>query len=605
MWRQKGLVDIPRAVVNNFIKTVLLEGRHGSKNRHEVEGYTFQWLQDNNLSLVYLAVYQKILGPQLTYIPRLLHACKDEYTKTLGIKSALNNNESGSGSAVELSCLGADGLGVKFADSFKILYQNLEEQSREELKEMSTYENSLKAKKNMQTHMTTNQSSAVDNSSANSSSLMSTKPKFQRKTFRKKDKDGDANKNSGKTQRQWGLNEKGKGASELDFSAKQQDEFDQDVDSKALKEEMDVDKIVRSTNVHGGMSLKDIGNIEDYDNSDSEIDDEDAAGDKRGSSSSIFSYFNSLLGNQTIHESNIEPVIRNIKEHLISKNVASGIAEDICKGISKDLIGVEATTFKSIKMLVHNAMKSTLTRILMPRRRVDILGDIAFHQKSSQEKPYVIAMCGVNGVGKSTNLSKICFWLMQNNKKILIAACDTFRAGAVEQLSVHQKALTRLNSSTGNEGGMVRLYEKGYGKDAAGIASEAIAYATKNGYDVVMIDTAGRMQDNEPLMRSLAKLVRVNTPDLVLFVGEALVGNEAVDQLYKFNQALVNHSHGDKKMVIDGVVLSKFDTIDDKVGAAISMTYTTGQPIVFVGTGQTYTDLKRLNVDSVVKSLLR
>lgn len=112
---------------------------------------------------------------------------------------------------------------------------------------------------------------------------------------------------------------------------------------------------------------------------------------------------------------------------------------------------------------------------------------------------------------------------------------------------------------------MVELYEKGYGKDAAGIAMEAIRVAKDSEIDVVLVDTAGRMQDNEPLMRALAKLIKVNEPDLVLFVGEALVGNEAVDQLVKFNQALADHSQSNNPHIIDGIVLTKFDTIDDKV----------------------------------------
>lgn len=149
------------------------------------------------------------------------------------------------------------------------------------------------------------------------------------------------------------------------------------------------------------------------------------------------------------------------------------------------------------------------------------------------------------------------------------------------------------------------LYYLSTGKDAAGIAMEAIKYAADSKIDVVLIDTAGRMQDNEPLMRALAKLIKVNEPDLVLFVGEALVGNEAVDQLVKFNQALADHSSSSNPHVIDGIVLTKFDTIDDKVGAAISMTYITGQPIVFVGTGQTYTDLKALNANAVVHALMK
>ena len=146
-----------------------------------------------------------------------------------------------------------------------------------------------------------------------------------------------------------------------------------------------------------------------------------------------------------------------------------------------------------------------------------------------------------------------------------------FRAGAVEQLRTHVKRLNSLypSKNPNEKKDVVELYEKGYGKDAAGIAMEAINHARASHLDVVLIDTAGRMQDNEPLMRSLSKLIGVNDPDLVLFVGEALVGNEAVDQLVKFNQALADHSNQDNPHLIDGIVLTKFDTIDDKVAFKI------------------------------------
>ena len=135
--------------------------------------------------------------------------------------------------------------------------------------------------------------------------------------------------------------------------------------------------------------------------------------------------------------------------------------------------------------------------------------------------------------------------------------------------------------------------------------------------DVVLIDTAGRMQDNEPLMRALARLVHINKPNLVIFIGEALVGNDGIDQLTKFNNALKNLSSGlvskssssgtggyQAGREIDGVILSKFDTVDDKVGAALSMTYSTGKPILFIGVGQKYPHLKRLNIEQVINSLL-
>ncbi|XP_076657686.1 signal recognition particle receptor alpha isoform X1 [Halictus rubicundus] len=321
-------------------------------------------------------------------------------------------------------------------------------------------------------------------------------------------------------------------------------------------------------------------------------------------SSSMFSMFKSLVGNKSLKYDDMAPVLEKLKDHLISKNVAADIAQKLCDSVGVKLEGKVLGTFDSVTNTIKSSLTDALVQILSPKKRVDILRDAMEAKKN--RRPYVMTFCGVNGVGKSTNLAKICFWLIENNFRVLIAACDTFRAGAVEQLRTHTRHLNALHppEKHGNLS-MVQLYEKGYGKDAAGIAMEAIRFAKDSNIDVVLVDTAGRMQDNEPLMRALAKLIKVNEPDLVLFVGEALVGNEAVDQLVKFNQALADHSQSSNPHIIDGIVLTKFDTIDDKVGAAISMTYITGQPIVFVGTGQTYTDLKSLNAKAVVHALMK
>uniref|UniRef100_H2YW26 SRP54-type proteins GTP-binding domain-containing protein n=1 Tax=Ciona savignyi TaxID=51511 RepID=H2YW26_CIOSA len=322
------------------------------------------------------------------------------------------------------------------------------------------------------------------------------------------------------------------------------------------------------------------------------------------SSGGLFSMFRGLVGSKALSKEALQPVLDSMSDHLIGKNVAADIAQKMCDSVSNKLEGKILGTFSTIASTVKQSLNESLVQILTPKRRVDILRDVLEAQRAG--KPYVITFCGVNGVGKSTNLAKICFWLMENGFRVLIAACDTFRAGAVEQLRTHKTRLHTLHppSMHGGRDG-VCLFEKGYGKDAAGIAMQAINAAKEQRYDVVLVDTAGRMQDNEPLMRSLAKLITVNTPDLVLFVGEALVGNEAVDQLVKFNQALADYSNSEKPRTIDGIVLTKFDTIDDKVGAAISMTYTTGQPIVFVGTGQSYPDLRSLNAKAVVHALLK
>nr|CAD7393997.1 unnamed protein product [Timema cristinae] len=326
-----------------------------------------------------------------------------------------------------------------------------------------------------------------------------------------------------------------------------------------------------------------------------------------GKGRSVFSIFKGLVGSKNLTQEDMFPVLERLKEHLITKNVASDIAHKLCESVAAKLEGKVLGTFDSVASTVKTTLTDALVQILSPRRRVDILRDAMEARK--QNRPYVMSFCGVNGVGKSTNLAKICFWLIENNLRVLIAACDTFRAGAVEQLRTHTRHLNALHPLERHGGQqMVQLYEKGYGIPHSwqqGIAMEAINFAKDQRIDVVLIDTAGRMQDNEPLMRALAKLIKVNQPDLVLFVGEALVGNEAVDQLVKFNQAMADYSSSVNPHLIDGIVLTKFDTIDDKVGAAISMTYITGQPIVFVGTGQTYTDLKSLNAKAVVHALMK
>lgn len=325
---------------------------------------------------------------------------------------------------------------------------------------------------------------------------------------------------------------------------------------------------------------------------------------QKSSGGGMFSMFRSLVGGKTLTEADMAPVIEKLRDHLISKNVASEIAGKLCDSVSTRLEGKVVGTFEGVQSSVRTTLTEALVQLLTPKRRLDILRDVV--EAKNNHRPYSIAFCGVNGVGKSTNLAKITFWLIENKFRVLIAACDTFRAGAVEQLRTHKNHLNSLHPAENNSGkSYVELFEQGYGKDAADIAKHAIEYARKNAFDVVLIDTAGRMQDNEPLMRALSKLIIVNEPDLCLFVGEALVGNEAVDQLVKFNRALANHSTSQRPQMIDGIVLTKFDTIDDKVGAAISMTYITGQPIVFVGCGQTYTDLRKLDAKAVVHSLMK
>jgi len=326
---------------------------------------------------------------------------------------------------------------------------------------------------------------------------------------------------------------------------------------------------------------------------------EGAPAEKRSAASGMWNFFGSIAtGGRELTRDDIQPVVLKFKKHLQSKNVALEITEKLCESVTESLAGKKIGTFQGVSSAVRRSLEESMTRILTPSRNIDLIRDVTAHRKEHPDVPFSLVFMGCNGVGKSTNLAKIGSYLRKSGFSVMFAACDTFRSGAVEQLKVHSKRLG------------IDLFEKGYGRDDTGIAQDALALAKKEGIDVVLIDTAGRMQDKEPLMRAISKLVNTVQPNLVLFVGEALVGNEAVDQLTKFNQALLNAGTafvraGAKPRLIDGIVLTKFDTVDDKVGSAVSMVYTTGVPIVFLGTGQHYTDLKKLNVSSVVNTLLR
>ena len=298
-----------------------------------------------------------------------------------------------------------------------------------------------------------------------------------------------------------------------------------------------------------------------------------------------------LTGNKTMLEADLLPVLKDFRDNLVQKNVATEIADKVCESVKTSLLTQKTATFTSVKTTVKDALKTAIQRVLTPKVNIDILKEA--QSAKARGVPYTIVFIGVNGVGKSTSLSKVAYYLKtKGGLNVMIAACDNFRAGAVEQLQVHGKCLD------------IPVFQKGYGDDAAQICKEAVHEAKAKKFDVVLIDTAGRMQDNEPLMKALAKLINVNNPSVILFVGEALVGNDAIDQLTKFNQSLVDFGMSQNPRTIDGIILTKFDTVDEKVGAALSMVYTTGKPIVFVGVGQKYPHLKKLNVNTVVHILM-
>lgn len=349
-------------------------------------------------------------------------------------------------------------------------------------------------------------------------------------------------------------------------------------------------------------------------NSDEDKDGEGEDDDSQTNKTGIRGFFSNLLSpNRPLTKSDLEPPLKQMQQLLSSKNVAPSTAKAICDVVEQQLLGKKVGTLVGVKRAVRHALEDAIERILRPElggigergsgvkkgKSVDVLRGVVEKRENRGTgllgrggngggRPYVIVMIGINGVGKSTSLAKIAYYLQSNQCNPLLAACDTFRSGAVEQLSVHASCLN------------LPLYHQGYAKDPSAVAKAAINKAAEDGNDVVLVDTAGRMQNNVPLMKALAKLVTETSPDLVLFVCEALVGNDGMDQLTMFQKAL---SMGGHTRPIDGIVLTKFDTVSDKVGAALTLTHLTGVPIAFCGTGQKYNHLRPLSVPFVIQSL--
>ncbi|KAF4595258.1 signal sequence receptor alpha subunit [Ophiocordyceps camponoti-floridani] len=309
---------------------------------------------------------------------------------------------------------------------------------------------------------------------------------------------------------------------------------------------------------------------------------------------SVSGLFRNWVGGKTLSKEELQKAMKGMEEHLLSKNVAREAAVRLCDGVERELTGVKTASFEGVNSKIKSAMESSLTKMLTPTSSLDLLREID-STCSSQKRPYVMSIVGVNGVGKSTNLSKICFFLLQNKYKVLVVAADTFRSGAVEQLAVHVRNLKEL---TAREGGHVDLFQKGYGKDAAAVAKEAVAHATAQAYHVVLIDTAGRRHNDQRLMSSLDKFAKFAQPDKILMVGEALVGTDSVAQARNFNAAF------GAPRTLDGFIISKCDTVGDMVGTLVSLIHATNVPVLFVGVGQHYSDLRNFSVSWAVEKLM-
>jgi fused signal recognition particle receptor len=280
-------------------------------------------------------------------------------------------------------------------------------------------------------------------------------------------------------------------------------------------------------------------------------------------------------GRIIIEEEDLEDPLWELEMALLESDVEMNVAEAILDTIRENLIGESRKQVQSTGQLVEEALHEALYDVIS-------VGQFDFDQRvADAEKPVVIIFTGVNGVGKTTSIAKMSRYFEQQGLSTVLANGDTYRAGANEQLRKHAENLDRK----------VIAHEQG--GDPAAVIYDAVEYAEANDVDVVLGDTAGRLHTSNDLMEQLAKIDRVVGPDMTLFVDEAVAGQDAVQRAKTFNDAAE----------IDGAILTKADA-DSQGGAAISIAYVTGKPILFLGTGQGYEDLQRFDPEALVDSLL-
>ena len=287
----------------------------------------------------------------------------------------------------------------------------------------------------------------------------------------------------------------------------------------------------------------------------------------------------SIFVKKTLTEENLKSSLNDLNLLLISNDVAVDTADEICNQIKEYFKGEQIGILASKRKLLYESLREIITNILTPEKEINLIEEI--RKKNQQDSPYIIVFLGVNGTGKTTTIAKLANFLNKHAISSVAAASDTFRAGAIEQLSKHMN----------NVG--IKVIKHAYKSDPASVAYDAIEHAKARKIDVVLIDTAGRQVSDQNLMREMQKIVRVSEPDLVVFVGDSLAGNDALHQARQFK----------KHIGIDANILTKLDA-DAKGGAALSISNETKKPIIFVGMGQGYEDLDSFDKEKFISKII-
>lgn len=296
----------------------------------------------------------------------------------------------------------------------------------------------------------------------------------------------------------------------------------------------------------------------------------------------IFSETAKNLSQKSISKKEIDSILEELQISLMENDVAHEIVDEMTSKIKTEILSVKLERTENTDEVITTKLYSFLYELFLSTiNKTDIIQSI-LEKERSKAGPYSIIFLGINGTGKTTTIAKFCKLLRDHGISVVLAAADTHRAGAIEQISHHGNNLN------------VKVISQRYGADPSAVARDALEHAKKNYIDAVLIDTAGRMQTSKNLMEEVSKIIRVIKPDLKIFVGDSLAGNDTVNQAREFFQ-YTN---------FDGSILTKSDA-DSKGGAAISIAYLTHKPILYLGVGQGYGDLAEFDHNKFLDSIFK
>jgi fused signal recognition particle receptor len=292
-----------------------------------------------------------------------------------------------------------------------------------------------------------------------------------------------------------------------------------------------------------------------------------------------FSNIISDISKKEISEKDLENTLFDLEIALLESDVAQEVIDDISANLKNKLLGLSVEKDKTPEELIQFHVQKSIYEILTKSGTLDLVKKINF-KKENKGGPFVVVFLGINGTGKTTTVAKVANLLHKNGLSVVLAASDTHRAGAIEQLGEHARRLS------------LKMIHQRYGADPSAVARDAVEYGKKHRVDTILIDTAGRMQTAKNLMDEISKIVQVVKPDLKIFIGDSLAGNDAIYQAKEFFAYTK----------FDASILTKTDA-DAKGGAIISITYLTSKPIIYLGVGQNYNDIIPFDLDTFVESL--